>query len=209
MTGILLAGEGSSRLGRDKALEMVGGRTLLQRVVDALAQVSDDIVVVTAPDQPRQRIPSHPLVRVVHDMHAGRGPAAGLYAGLLASRTQHAWALSCDLPFLNSEVLRFLMGLAHGYDAVVPRVGGSWRNSRERELIAQPLHAVYGQNCIPVLERLLKGRASLHGLLERVNTRYVEEDELVDLDPSLHSFLNVNSEEDLALAQGVADRMKA
>ena len=93
------------------------------------------------------------------------------------------------------------MDLTQGYDAVVPRVGGSWRNSRERELIAQPLHAVYGRSCIPVLEKLLKGRASLHALLERVNTRYVEEAELMDLDPSLQSLLNVNSEEDLALAQ--------
>ena len=205
VTGIVLAGGKSIRLGRDKALETVGKRTLLQRVVDALAQVSDDIVVVTSPGQTEERVPPSPLVRVVRDIHPERGPAAGLYAGLRAARSVYSWAVGCDLPFLNPMLLSYLMTLAPGYDAVIPTIEVPLKESRDSKRPDQTLHAVYNKSCIPILEELLGGQSSIaiHDLLPRINVCYVKEAEVEELDPELRSFFNINTEADLARARAM------
>ena len=209
MTGIVLAGGKSSRLKRNKALENVGGRTLLRRAVDALSQVSDEILVVTAKGQFAERIPPHPLVRMIEDIQPERGPAAGLYAGLLVSRSDHAWAVSCDLPFLNPGLLRHLMTLAPGYDAVIPMTEDDSPKDMKGPKIPQPLHAIYSKRCIPALEKLLQGTGALRDLSKSVNSLFVEETEMEAVDPGLRSFFNVNSEEDLALARSMAQQVDA
>lgn len=205
-TGIVLAGGKSSRLGRDKSQELVGERTLLHRVVDALAQVADDVLIVMSPDQLLRRIPAHPDVRIVHDLQQGRGPAAGLYAGLRAASSNYAWALGCDLPFLNPNLLGYLMSLAPGYDAVLPVIEDPRRAKLQQKALAQTLHAVYSKRCTEILGQLLDTQAgvAIHDLLPRINVRYVGKVEIDKLDPGLLSFLNVNSQEELERAREIS-----
>ncbi len=191
MTSIVLAGGASARLGRDKTQEILGGVALLGRVIERMAQISREVLLVVRPGQSRDVSSYGDVVRVVFDDPLGYGPLGGLYSGLSACRDPYAWVVGCDMPFLNTNLLRYLMGLASGYDAVVPRVDG-----------LQPLHAVYGRSCLPKIEALLHtAGAGIYQLLPLVNVRYVDEEEINTLDPEGRSFLNVNTEADLELAK--------
>ncbi len=189
MTGIALAGGMSRRLGRNKALEPLGGKTLLQRVLDVLEEVCDEVLVVTAPG--RELPPLWGKVRLVTDTFPGRGPLAGLHAGLTQARTPYSWAVACDMPFLNPGLLLYLASLAPDYDAVVPVVSG----------MCQVLHTVYSKDCLPAIEKTVQREgAGLYELLPMLRVRFVEEPELRTWDPELRSFINVNTQADLERA---------
>ena len=190
-TGIVLAGGRSRRLGRDKAGEVLLGRTLLQRVVDKLAQAIQELVVVAAPEGLLPPLEASVPWRRVEDIYPGQGPLAAIYAGLLAARYEHAVAVACDMPLLSVPLLRYLLSLRREADVVLPVLGG----------LSDPLHAVYSRRCLDPMRRVLEGgwRRPVD-FLGSVAVRYVAEDELDRFDPGHLSFFNVNSEEDLARA---------
>lgn len=196
VSGIVLAGGAGRRMGTNKALLQLGGRTLLENAVDVLLTVSDDVVVAGGPVDrrvwPALRVP------VVPDRFQGRGPLAGLDAGLRAVKNDSAIAVACDMPFLNPELLRFLAGQIAGHDAVVPVCGGR----------RHPLHGVYSRTCLPVIEELLQGGGGMNDLLSRVKTRVVPQEEVLQLDPEGLSCLNVNYPEDLDRARVLWERRR-
>jgi len=180
---LVLAGGKSQRLGMEKATVRLGGETLLARAI-RLARPLGEVWVVG--DGRPLAVP--PGVRLVADLLPGKGPLGGLYTGLLLSPSPYAAALGCDMPFIDSQLLGYLLSLATGYDAVVPRVG---------ELL-EPLHAVYSQTCLPVIKELLdQGKLSLLEVFPRVKVRYVEGGELRDTSP----FFNINTPHDLEEAE--------
>ena len=100
------------------------------------------------------------------------------------------------MPFLNRALLRLMAGLAEGYDAVVPRRSDGY---------LQPLHAVYGPACLPVMEdRIARGELAVWPVLEEVRTRYLDEAEYLKLGPEALSFFNLNTPEDLEEAGRLA-----
>jgi molybdopterin-guanine dinucleotide biosynthesis protein A len=137
VTGIILAGGGSSRLGRDKASEPVNGRPLLQWAADRLEQAAAEIVVVKAAGQRLPSIETRKPLKVAEDILAGRGPLAGIHSGLQSASHDLSIAAGCDMPLLCVPLLRQLCHLADGYDVVMPTRGGQ----------PQPLHAVYRRSC--------------------------------------------------------------
>lgn len=174
-------------MGRDKASLDLHGRSLLASTVETLAQVCGDVLV--AGHGPLPDVPS--AARYVADDPPGLGPLGGILAGLRRARDDHAIVVACDLPLLNADLLRHLAGLVPEYDAVVPRVGGR----------AQPLHAVYARAALGVIQaQIAKKDLSLQALLPQLHVRWVEEPEILTLDPDLHSFLNVNTPEAWATA---------
>lgn len=199
-TGIVLAGGRSIRLGRDKVGEMLLGRSLLQRVVDMLAQATAEVLIVTAPGRPLPTIEAAVPWRRVDDVYPGQGPLAAIYAGLLAARYEHAVAVACDMPLLSVPLLRYLLSLRNEADVVLPVLGG----------LSDPLHTVYSRRCLDPMRRVLEGgwRRPVD-FLGPVAVRYVAEDELDRFDPRHLSFFNVNSEEDLARARAELERAEA
>ena len=137
-SGVIMAGGVSRRLGRDKALEVVGGKTLIGRVVDTLTPLTTEVVaVVNRPEQAAAMpLPGH--VRVVTDRYPGGGSLGGIFTGLCASAAPWSLVVACDMPFLNAGLLRYLLELTADVDAVVPRLGGR----------PEPLHALYSKACI-------------------------------------------------------------
>lgn len=120
-SAVVLAGGASRRLGRDKARVEIGGRALLARVLDAAAPSADELLVVTADREAHARalrdagwrIADDGRLRLLSDRRPGRGPLAGLEAGLAGARHDLCLALACDLPFLPPEVpARLLEALA-------------------------------------------------------------------------------------------------
>ncbi len=169
-------------------MQMVGGKSLLQRVVDRVTLVSDQILVVGSPYQ--RGFPADSKIEYREDLYPGKGPLGGIYTGLSASKSDYNLVVACDLPFLNVGLLRYLIKLSPGFDAVVPRVGK-----------VQPLHAVYSKACLDVMKvHVEDDRVKITWFLDDVKVRYIEEAECQDLDPGLLSFFNVNSRADLARA---------
>jgi len=191
VTGIILAGGGSSRLGRDKASEPVNGRPLLQWAADRLEQAAAEIVVVKAAGQRLPSIETRKPLKVAEDILAGRGPLAGIHSGLQSASHDLSIAAGCDMPLLCVPLLRQLCHLADGYDVVMPTRGGQ----------PQPLHAVYRRSCVEAIEEDLRaGRLKVISFLGAVRVRYVGEDEWARYDGEGLSFFNVNTEDDLKQA---------
>jgi len=186
-------------LGRDKALETVDSKSLLQRVVSQISPFSDDIIIVTARGKSLSRFNSGSGVRIVADAYPGKGALVGLGTGLAASNSFYNLVVACDMPFLNQALLRYMLELSAGFDLVIPRVGG----------LVEPLHAVYSKNCLAPVEGLLeRGERRFSPLFDLVKVRYVEAEEIDRFDPERLSFFNVNTEADLEKAKQLAKGIK-
>jgi molybdenum cofactor guanylyltransferase len=189
--GIVLCGGLSKRMGRPKAWLPFGAEVLLQRVVRILGEVVETTIVVAAPEQDLPALPAD--VRVVRDEERGRGPLQGLAAGLAAfcGHADAAYLSGCDVPFLQTNLVRRLRDLLGSHAICVPRVGG----------YHHPLAAVYRLEVAQAVKRLLAvKRLRPVFLFEEVPTRIVTAEELADVDPTLESFRNLNTPEDYETA---------
>lgn len=192
-SAVVLAGGQSRRLGVEKSLLLLDGQPLLMRALDKLAEVSDDLIVVTNEPQRYERLGL--AARLVPDERPGVGSLMGIYSGLRAARHPHALVVGCDMPFLNLALLRHLLALAPDHDVVIPRLGEH----------VEPLHAVYGKSCLPAMERVLdRGRRQIVTFFDQVRVRYVTRAEIARFDPGHLSFVNVNTPQDWERVQALA-----
>ncbi len=199
---IILTGGKSTRLGRDKASELLAGKSLLQRALDACESVAARYVLVTARGQHLPETLTSAPVTIVEDDYPETGPLGGIYTGLAALASQaetqhHALVVACDMPLLQPALLRELLRLAAGHDAVVPVNDG----------LPEPLSAIYSMACIePARRRLERGAYKVTGVLDDVDALLVPEPQWRPFDPEGLSFLNVNREEDLERAKELMER---
>lgn len=183
------------RLGRDKVVEAVGNTSLLERVVSNLSLFNSDIIIVTAVKQFLPQFIDYPKLRLVTDIYPGKGALGGIYTGLATSDSFYNLVVACDMPFLNQDLLCYMVQLADGFDLVMPRLGN----------LVEPLHAVYSKGCLAPMENLLKqGNLKVSDLLALVKVRYLDAEEIDQLDPKHLSFFNINTETDLETAQELA-----
>jgi len=196
MTSIILAGGKSSRLGRNKALQVIEGKSLIQWVIDRLAILSTEIIIATAHGK---AIPCSSAVEIktVADIYPGKGPLVGIYSGLIASSSSRAIVVGCDTPFLSVGLLEYMTQLCSTFDVVVPRIGKK----------VEPLCAVYSKNCLVPMQGLLEqNELRISALFSMVRVRYIEESEINRFDPEHLSFFNINSQDNLEKARKRAAR---
>jgi len=188
----VLAGGKSLRLGRTKALERIDTLSLIERIANCLFTVARTVLVVTSQEQ-YSSITAVPLKgKVVLDLYPGKGSLGGIYTGLAIADSHYGVVVACDMPFLNRDLLCYLLDLAPNFDVVVPRVDGK----------LEPLHAIYSKDCLaPIRELLREGNPRILRLFNLVRTRYVEKDEIAKFDPQLLSFFNINTLDDLKKAE--------
>ena len=192
ITGVVLAGGLSSRLGRDKAQVELAGKTLLQRALEPLQAVCLQVLVVTSAEGLASQVVAATGVRLIPDLEPGRGPLGGLYSGLHAAEGTQVLLVGCDMPFLKPALLEVVIKAAVGRQAAVPRLDG----------VPQTLHAVYSPGCLPAIEKLMTaGSPGLRDLLSMVDVRYLESEEITPLDPQLLSFFNANTRTELEQAR--------
>ncbi|MCH8090130.1 MAG: molybdenum cofactor guanylyltransferase [Chloroflexi bacterium] len=188
VSGVALAGGRSKRLGRNKAVEKIGGQSLIERVVGKLSQVTSETVVVVAEESKAADLNLPPWVRTAADLYPGTGSLGGIFTGLSAAKGNYGVVVACDMPFLNVDLIRFMLDIVSDYDAVVPRLQGR----------PEPLHAVYSKTCVGPIERCLQAdQLKIAIFFEQINVAYLEEDDIEAFDPSHLSFFNVNTQEDL------------
>ncbi len=198
VTAIVLAGGKSRRLGRRKVLETIGGKSLLERVTERLRPLTDQLLIVTSQEQ--LDLPDAGKAEILVDLYPGKGPLGGIYTGLLAARSSHSIVVACDMPFLNAELLRYMIELSGDFDAVVPRSG---------EGMVEPLHAIYSKSCLDIIKtQLERNQLGVDSLFSLLRVRYVERAECQKLDPQLLSFFNINDQSDLDRAIALAAQGK-
>jgi molybdopterin-guanine dinucleotide biosynthesis protein A len=206
VTGIVLAGGRSRRMGRDKAWVDLAGRPLIHWALDALREVTLRQVVVARDDPAQMERLAGLGVPLVVDRFESRGPLGGIHAGLGAISTDLAVVVACDMPLARPELLAFLAAAVGEWEAAVPYVGetappdpSSWATARQAGL--QPLVAAYRRSCIEPLERLLDhGPLPTTVLISIVRTHVIYPDAWHAVDPDGRSFFNVNTPEDLVAA---------
>ena len=189
VTGVIQAGGRSTRMGGEpKALLDLGGRRIIERVVDALVPVLSEILLVTNTPE----LYAFLGLPTVPDAYPGAGSLGGIYSGLRAGPGEAVFTVACDMPFLRSDVVRLVVDRAGAGDVVIPRVGDQW----------ETLHALYGRSCLPAMEsRIAAGRLKITGFFDDVRVVEIHEREIARLaDPSV-VFMNVNTPEELAHAR--------
>jgi molybdopterin-guanine dinucleotide biosynthesis protein A len=200
ISGIILAGGRSSRLGHDKILEKIGDKSLLERVISRIDTFSENIIIVTAHERTFAPLARHPKVKTVSDILPGHGSLGGIYTGLVTSSSFYNLVVAADMPFLNESLLRYMIDKAEGYDFVLPQVEG----------LFEPLHAVYSRNCIAPIKTILEqGKRVIIELFNYVKVRYIEAEEVERFDPEHLSFFNINTREELELAREIAGEKDA
>jgi FdhD protein len=183
VTGVILAGGNSTRMGQNKALLDFRGRPLIETVYRTMAELFSEVVVVT--NQPED-YPFLPCPKIP-DIHVGAGSLAGIHAALSWSRTQRVFVAACDMPYLDAGLIRGLAGLLGDEAALVPAsvVG------------LEPLHAFYAKEALPVLEHaLVDGRVKIIDLMEDLGASVVPAAEVAAMAATPDSFLNINSPEE-------------
>jgi len=188
LTGVILAGGKSRRIGYNKALLRVGGKTIIERVLASLKEITDVLLIVT--NSPEEY--AFLNIPMAQDIVPGKGAFGGIYTALAFSDTPYSLVAACDMPFLSSDFLRYMAELKVGYDIVIPK----------HSLGYEPLCAIYAKTCMPKIEHLLKaGRLKIAELFPMVRTRYIGEGEIKPYDSSGMLFFNVNTQKDYLRAQ--------
>jgi molybdopterin-guanine dinucleotide biosynthesis protein A len=189
LCAFVLAGGKSTRMGRDKALLTIDGRTLLEHALDKAAKVARQVVIVGSRDK------YGTFGTVVEDLHPGCGPLAGIEAALKSSNSELNLLLAVDLPFVSVSLLQYLIQQAEASCAVVtlPFVEGKY----------ETLCAVYRREFAARAEQALAaGLYMIRPLFREVAIRLLDEQELADHGFSPADFANLNTAEELQRARG-------
>jgi molybdenum cofactor guanylyltransferase len=196
VTGVLLAGGKSRRMGEDKRYLVVGEQTLLERGLGVLRSMFHEVLVVIAQD-------SAPLdidARVVRYLVPDCGSLGGIYTGLTHATSPYIFVVACDMPFLNQAVITQFTNRRDTADIVMARLATR----------LHPMHALYGKGCLPAMEQMIVVRQlKIQELVSHTSLRvqYVTEADLLSIDPSWRSFHNVNTPEDLEVACSLLARI--
>ena len=188
MTGVILAGGASRRMGADKSFLDLGGRPIVEHVIDVLTESFPRVFIITNdPDKyARFGVPTMP------DIIPGVGTLGGIHTGLHYLKDRAAFFVASDMPFIRPSVIEYLTGALHDTDAVIPCLAGYY----------EPLLAVYSKECLAGVERSIaeKKRRPVEFLAD-VRTREASEDELCPIDPGLLSIFNINTPDDYVRAR--------
>ncbi len=184
MTGVILAGGKSLRYGRDKAFELFNGLPLIERVINVMQKVFNEVIIIANnPDKY-----SCLGLKIYEDIIKGIGPIAGILTGIIKMTGKAGFFVACDMPFLNPSLIRYMISIKNGFDIVVPRIGGN----------IEPLHAIYTKNCLPFIKKSIsKNKLNIRSFFESLSIRYVEKNEIERYDPGLEFLININKQEDL------------
>lgn len=193
MAGIILAGGYSRRMGQNKALLPVPGeisQTFVEHLATLLSEICAEVLLVVrdeSSDKEYRSLPGASLWHTVYDQLPGQGPLMGLYSGLQALSSSHALVLAVDLPWVQPALLAWLSAFPLTDELLIPRVQG----------IPQVLLARYPRSALSMIEECLRrGRRDPRALLELVSVRFLEEEDLREVDAELRSFGNINTPED-------------
>ena len=202
LTVAIQAGGQSTRMGEDKALKSFLGRPLIQRVVDRMLPIADEIIVTTNhPDDytflNTSTLPTVAVqrLRIVPDLKPGRGALGGLYTALFFAKQPVVAVVACDMPFASPSLFEAAHRLLveEEVDVVIPRPDEGY----------EPIHAIYRRAaCLPAIESALDAdQWKVIAWFPQVKVRVLTPEKIRFYDPSGLAFLNLNTPEEFAEAE--------
>lgn len=192
MTGVILAGGRSKRIGRNKAFLEINGKKIIDRIVDIFKVTFHEVILVT--NTPLEYLNFD--LRIVTDLIPDKGALGGIYTGLFYASSQQIFVSACDMPFPNKGFIDHVISKADDFDVVVPHSEDGF----------QPLHAVYSKRCMRHMETLMKSdRLKITEFYRKVRVREINVQEIRPFDPDGTLFFNINTPEDLEMAMSNTD----
>ncbi len=196
-TAVILAGGASRRMGFDKQTLTLEGRPLIERTVEQLSELFDDIIIVT--DRPQ--LYHDDTIRLVADVYPGRGPMAGIHAGLIHSKSRFVYVIGCDMPYPERDYMNLMKRKLETADA--DSVAGVMM--RRDDGFLEPLNAFYNVTLVDAMANSLEqGERSLQSFCRNRPFIWIKEDEARAISPELRMFRNINDFADLIDARGCA-----
>ena len=215
-------GGSNRRIGKEKAFLEIGEKTILEMMLEKLNQIrkkGDRIILATKPPgrislvRKEKKLSSpHGTVDIVGDLIPGAGPLGGIYSGLMASSTEYNFVFACDMPFLNVNLIQYMLRKKTDYDVLIPKYGDC----------LEPLHGVYSKSIIPAIKEKIeqgsyriqsifpltsilspKRRGNKNGISNRVKVKYITEKEMEKFGNWREFFFNINTLSELKKARKI------
>lgn len=182
----IIAGGKSERMGQDKAFVDLGGKTLIEHVIARSAELgqAETLLITNRPaDYQHLGLPMYP------DILPDKGSLGGIYTALVQAQSPDALVLACDMPFISTDLLRYMVGLIdESTDIVAPRIDG----------YPQGLHAIYKKTCLaPIAKQLAADRLKIIRFYDQMRVRYLDEPDYAEFDAEGRSFANLNTPQEL------------
>ena len=166
-----------------KAFIEIGGKTIIDNILNIFKDIFTEVLIVTNTPQDFY----YTKVNIIRDILPGYGSLGGLYTGVKKAKYDKCFVVACDMPFINSNLIKYMLGI-EGYDVVVPKIKGRF----------EPLFAVYSKGCLEVIEKnLYKGNLKISEIYSEMRLREINEDEFDLFDSGLLSIININTPSDL------------
>jgi len=206
MTGTILAGGENRRIPLLKGHIEIKGEKIIDSSVNLMRNLFGRVVISTNTPE----LYFYCGVPMIGDIINQRGPLTGIFSVLLNIKDDAIFVVACDMPFLNDQLMKYMLDKYRGknrenpepltsgseitkWDAVIPVFEGK----------PQPLFGIYSKNILGIIEkRLNKGLKKLKDMLTEINVLYIKEEEVRQIDPEGRSFLNINTMEDLEKVRG-------
>jgi molybdopterin-guanine dinucleotide biosynthesis protein A len=186
ITGVILSGGKSLRMGEDKAFIRIAGTPIIERILLLFQGLFEEVIIITSQKDHYQ----YSGVNVYEDLIPNLGALGGLYTGIARSSFPYSFVVACDMPFLNRAVIEHLTERTGDFDVIIPKTEDG----------LQPLHALYSKECLTAIGEILKKKKSrIIDLFPLVRVNIVEEEGFHSLDPKRLSFINLNTREDLLI----------
>jgi molybdopterin-guanine dinucleotide biosynthesis protein A len=193
-SGIIMAGGRSSRMKFNKAFAEVGGKSVIKIIIEKLQPLFQELIIIS--NEP-QLFTSFGLP-IYQDIYPYLGPVGGIHSALVNASYDQMFILGCDMPFMNMQLVEYMLSRISNYDSVVPEIDG----------YLQPLAAVYNRSCLPVFTECLEhDKLKLTLIFNELNALVLKEDELQKFGSVREMFFNVNDPDALAEAQKIAGRL--
>jgi molybdopterin-guanine dinucleotide biosynthesis protein A len=171
MSGIILCGGKSIRMGEHKAFLQIEGVPIISRIYDLFKELFQEVIIVTNHREFFRNFDS----KICEDLIPDKGALGGLYTGIFFSSFRYSFCVACDMPFIKKSLVQYLT--KDGF---------------------QPLHAIYSKNCLYPIKKIIEdGGYKIIDFYRMARVRIVEEDGFLCLDPFRESFINVNTPEEL------------
>jgi molybdopterin-guanine dinucleotide biosynthesis protein A len=185
MTGAILAGGKNRRMGFNKAFIEVNGQSIIQGIISTLKHIFSNVMVVANKNNALDYEMLN--VRVVTDIYKDTSSLGGIYTALFHSPSQYCFVTACDMPFLNSGIIKDMLASINGHAVVVPYINGRYH----------PLHAIYSKSCLkPIQEMIEKRDMKITNLYQNIKTRILDEGFFKEI--NTFSFIeNINTFKDL------------
>lgn len=183
ITGIILAGGKSTRMGENKSLLGLNGKTVIERVADMMKSIFQEVIIITnTPDE--YNFINIPMCK---DIYENKGPLAGIHSGLTNSKTEKNFVISCDIPLMEKEMIEFIINYRTDKPITVCKADG----------FLQQLVGLYSKSILPAINNLLNNgdqNSSVFSLLDKVKPEIINAEELENYKEFM--FLNMNRPED-------------